>query len=244
MLFNNSTIGGSAASGPTIYPPFQQWADFNANGGAYTNSGATTPCTVSGTDKCYVLKDIISGNNIFNSTSANQPIWYNGASGDGPNSTPYVKFNGTSQYLLTQNAFTATDTIDLWIVMRLDSWVSGAVPIECFTSRNLRCNSASPQIWEITSSLVSNAALGTWQKIHMMYTGLGAGQNYILSYTGTTNFSQSGAAATTTEISIGALFAGTSPCAMSLARVIAWQRPLAATEITTVNTYLNGLYGV
>jgi hypothetical protein len=244
MIGNNGTIAGAGATGPTIYPPYQQWADFNPNGGAYTDSGKTTKCTVSGTDTCQVLVDSITGNDVWQSGSTLRPIWYNGVS-DGPNNTPYLKFDGSNDYLLTKTAFTATDTIDLWVVMRLDAWVSTNSPFTCFTSRNLRCNSATPQIWSSTNGLCSQAALGTWFKLHMLYTGLGAGQNYILNYTGSgASFQQSSSVATTTQISFGSLLNGTLCSQVSIGRVIAWQRPLSNTEITTVNNYINGLYGV
>lgn len=241
MINNNGTLGSGSGGGPTVYPPFEQWLDWNANGGAYTNTTNTTLCSVSGTDTCASLKDTITGNHLQQSTSANRPIWF-GAGGTGPNGLPYVQFDGVNDQLITP-AFTAEDTVDIYMVLRLDTWVATKSPIQFVTTREVRMNSVSPELWLSTNGKISTAALSTWQAIQLRFIGDGGGTNCLCHYIGTQSFALSVANSSTTQISIGSLISPSLWSSISVARIIAWRRSLSTTEQTTVTNYLHTLYG-
>ncbi len=90
---------------------------------AYTDAGATTLCSASGTDKCYVFKDqSVNGYDVVQATSGNRPTWYSAA----VNSLPALLF-GTGSRLLSSTGFSrATSQETFYLVIKPISTTAGA----------------------------------------------------------------------------------------------------------------------
>ncbi len=99
---------------PSVIPTADQifWYDAAM---AYSDAGATTLCSASGTDTCYILKDkSVAGNNLQQATSGNRPVWFTSA----VNGRPALRFNGTNQYLSSVTNFAVSQPQTRYIVFK------------------------------------------------------------------------------------------------------------------------------
>lgn len=141
----------------------------------------------------------------------------------GPNSRPYIAGDGTARYcgLAYNPPAPATTSIFMWLIARLDAWVSGRQIIGGNANRTaIQAQVATPQIAlrDLTApGPTTPMTVGTWFRLYGLFTG------------SVSDLLKCGNAAAVSGINVGntdssslALFAsisGTVPCAVSVAEV-------------------------